>query len=90
MNAVEDFFPHVQMIALAVNVLLVLFILPLRRSIEGLQKSDDRMNARLQALEIKLAERYVQRDEITGALTEMDHKLERIENMVMNLHANNK
>ncbi len=90
MNAVEEFFPHVQMIALAVNVLLVLFILPLRRSIEGLQKSDDRMNARLQALEIRLAERYVQRDEITTSMAEIDHKLERIENMLLDHIANSK
>ncbi len=78
-----EFLPHFQIVALVVNVLLVLFIMPLRRSIDNLQKSDEGLTQRVHALEIKIAENYVQRSEITASLLEMDHKLERIEKMIV-------
>lgn len=79
----SDFLPVVQIIAFGVNILLVLFIVPLRKSLDELRLSDDRLSDRLQALEVKIAERYVPRTEIQDAITDMRRKLERIEHAVM-------
>lgn len=78
-----DLLPTMQMVALGVNALLVLFIFPLRKSIENLQKSDDRMSSRLQNLEVKIAEKYVQRGEIHESMRDLNTKLERIESALV-------
>jgi len=76
---VSDFMPYMQFTALAINAMLVLFIVPLRRSIEELRSSDDRMSVRMQALELKVAENYVQRGELNLSLQQILTKLDTLD-----------
>jgi len=57
----------------------VLIILPLRSAIDELKKSDDRLIERIQELEIKVAERYVQREELGKNLRTIVERLDRFE-----------
>lgn len=68
-----------QLAALGVNAILVLVIVPLRSAIESLKQSDDRLSQRIQALELKVAEHYVQRSELSNTLLAISQKLDRIE-----------
>jgi uncharacterized coiled-coil protein SlyX len=78
-----QYLPHFQVVAVLINGLLVLIVMPLRRSIEELQHSDDRLASRVHGLEIKLAENYVQRNEIYDQLAESNRRLERIEQTLL-------
>jgi len=69
---------YVPLGGLLVNLVIVLVILPLRASIAALQQSDDRLSGRIQALELRVADQYVKRDELTRQLLEISTKLDRI------------
>lgn len=75
----SDWLAIVQAVALFVNAVLVLVIWPLRNSIDALKKSDDKLHSKIQSLEVKVAENYIQRGEVTTALTQIGSKLDRIE-----------
>jgi hypothetical protein len=75
----QEALPTIQVVALGVNALLVLVIFPLRKSVENLSESDKELANRIQALEVKVAENYIQRGEVTASLNSIVHKLERIE-----------
>lgn len=75
----SEWLPIAQLAAILVNLVLVIFIIPLRSSIDKLTKSDESLNKRLGELEVKLAENYCQRAEVTNGLNELSRKLERIE-----------
>jgi hypothetical protein len=79
----NDLMPDLQVIALLVNAILVLIVFPLRKSIDNLQRSDERMFERLANLEIKIAEKYVERDEIVREVGALRRQLERIEMAVL-------
>lgn len=79
MNNVSEGLAYLQAIALVVNAILVLVIWPLRNSIDALKKSDDRLHDRIQSLEVKVAENYIQRGEVSTSLTSIVNKLDRIE-----------
>lgn len=69
----------VQAVFLVINGVLVLVIWPLRNSIDALKQSDDRLSTRIQNLEVKVAENYIQRGEVTTSLASIVNKLDRIE-----------
>jgi len=71
--------PTLQVVALGVNALLVLVIFPLRKAVDDLSNSDRALTERLQALEIKIAEQYVQRGELSVTLDKMLLKLDQID-----------
>ena len=71
--------PTLQVVALGVNALLVLVIFPLRKAVDDLSNSDRALTERLQALEIKIAEQYVQRGELSITLDKMLLKLDQID-----------
>lgn len=75
----DEWLPQLQMLAFVANAIVVLIVLPLRKSIEQLQASDDRLANRIQALEVKVAEQYIRRGEVVSALTDIVTKLDRIE-----------
>jgi len=77
-----DIMPALEVIAVAVNVLLVLVIMPLRAAISRLEVGDSALSDRIQHLELKLVENYVRRDEITRDLSEINRRLERFEGLV--------
>lgn len=83
MQFLNDLMPDLQVIALLVNAILVLIVFPLRKSIDNLQRSDERMFERLANLEIKIAEKYVERDEIVREVGALRRQLERIEMAVL-------
>ena len=78
MNLLETM-PTLQVVALGVNALLVLVIFPLRKAVDDLSNSDRALTERLQALEIKIAEQYVQRGELSVTLDKMLLKLDQID-----------
>lgn len=77
-----DAMPTLQVVALCVNSLLVLIILPLRHAIEELQKSDEKMADKVSALELKVAENYVQRGELNTNLNYIISKLDKIDERI--------
>lgn len=83
MQMLNEYLPDLQIIALVLNAVLVLVVVPLRKSIDNLQISDNKMFERLAALEVKMAEKYVERDEIAREINKLDSKLGRIEAAVL-------
>lgn len=76
MGFLADHLPQLQLLAMLVNIILVLVIVPLRKSISDL---DDRVRH----LELDIARNYVQRNEVHDGFAEITRKLERIESALI-------
>jgi len=74
-----DMMPQLQIGLGLINVLILAFIVPLRNAIKDLSDSDRALAARIAALELKVAENYVQRNEVTEQHREVLKKLDSIE-----------
>jgi hypothetical protein len=77
--ALNEVLPVMQLAAFIINGVLVLLIVPLRKSIDKLQENDEGLANRIQRLEVKVAENYIQRGEVTVSLNSIVTKLDRIE-----------
>ena len=74
-----DMMPQLQIGLGLINILILAFIVPLRNAIKDLSDSDRALAARIAALELKVAENYVQRNEVTEQHREVLKKLDSIE-----------
>jgi septal ring factor EnvC (AmiA/AmiB activator) len=73
-------FELISVAVFAIQLLLVWIIFPLRTAVDELRQADEQNYRELkndvQSLQVKVAENYVQRGEVTSSLARMEHKID--------------
>lgn len=65
------------------GILLTYYLSALRRTVEALQKTDERLESRLNQIEVRMAEKYLTKEEAAMANRDMREDLKSLRNEII-------